>query len=770
MMNRTSAAINNGTPEGLFSQDQTPIPLEGVKIECQLIGLAVEMVVIQRYLNIEDKPIEATYLFPLPEEASVCGFNIRIGDRTIRGEIEEREKAFEIYDDAIAQGHGAFLFDQERPNIFQVSVGNVLPGQIVDVEIRMIYEARYNKNSVRMMIPTTVSPRYVPDHATVEQLREFERISPPYQLEVPYGLTIQVDAKMHSPIRAIESPSHTVRTEMNGSRASVTLSQGKTAMDRDFILLLESADERQAGAFVSERNGMDHIMMELYPKLQEDKEPKGRDVIFLIDCSGSMMGDSIEQARRALDLCVRTLREGDLFQIVRFGSKYEFLSEELLIFSQKTLDETANTVSSMEADLGGTEILEPFQEILRRRGKKHFDLILLTDGEVFNEDEILSLARKNRNHCRIFSFGIGAGSSEFLVRGLAREGRGQAEFIFPGERIEEKVLRQFTRIDSPAVEEIRIDWGDVKVDSAPGDIPPIFSGDSFILTGRIEKGQSFSGGEVIKIKVKVPSSEETWSVNVDRVEDNEKIIPLIWARKKIRDLEESYGTPRASQQARKRNTDKNLLLEVSRDYQVLSSLTSFIALEERLPVDQTDEPAVYRQVPVAITKGWHGLNSLLAGGLSTVSGGYDPDAVYEPKMYIKEAFHSVSSKFSSRDSALGKLPVEDTQLPVTYLDVLGTQNADGSFPLTETLARYCGSSLAKMKRKSKKSKSKDKKEAESIWASLQFLISITSREGDSLDVWAAAARKTAGWLKEKGVKMKGEKIEDWVEKRIRGES
>ena len=230
---------------GLLTKNGESVPLQGVMIKGRLQGRAAELVVLQRYRNDESKPIEAVYLFPLPSEAAVTGLEVRVGDRTLKAGIEEREKAFERYDDALREGHGAMLLDQERPNVFQVSVGSILPGQTVLVEIRLALLADSWERGVRLMIPSTIAPRYTPSSLPPDVIREIERTTPPYALEVPFGMSVEIEAEMASAIRVVESPSHPVRAEIDGPRARVMFSRGEEAMDRDFVLTVETAEPHQ---------------------------------------------------------------------------------------------------------------------------------------------------------------------------------------------------------------------------------------------------------------------------------------------------------------------------------------------------------------------------------------------------------------------------------------------------------------------------------------------------------------------------------------------
>jgi Ca-activated chloride channel family protein len=758
---RSEAARDQTEPAGLLSREGRPVPLEGVRITMKLRGLAAEMTVNQRFVNHEESPIEATYLFPLPEDASVCGFTVRTGERTIEGTVEERDKAFEIYDDAMAEGDGAFLLDQERPNVFHLSVGNVLPGQVVDVQIRLVSQVRYDSNFVRLMIPTTISPRYTPGDLPEEQRREIERITPPYAFDVPYGFSLEIDALLHSGITAVESPSHPIRSQVNDNTCRITLGQEEAALDRDVVVLLETDRGREAGAMVATRHGRDHVLLELYPRLEQESERKPRNVLFLVDCSGSMMGTSMEQAKRALDLCIRTLHEGDTFQIVSFGSTYQFMFRQTMEFSQKSLDRAATLISKMDADLGGTEILEPIKHITKELGEGTLDVVLLTDGQVANEAQVLAHVRKYKGRCRFFTFGIGAGSSEFLVKGLARESGGISEFIYPGERIEEKVLRQFARIDSPAVENVSIDWGGLKPEMAPKEIPPVYQGDALTVAARFEEGFQLPEDTRFTLKGKTASGPVSWSVAVSRVADDEAI-PLLWARNRIRNLEGDFGAPRGSLQKRKRNRSLQELVDLSREYGILSSETSFVGVEERTEDEKSDQTAELRRVPVAVTTGWHGIDMVGA------SAGLLANMMHIPKSRFA-SLGSINLEASgdlmdircegpapsaSDYDAFEVSPLERAQ-EIKFanmggidqlFEILRRQNADGSFPLSEIVIQYCGNELASLVETAQALEKKILARVEILLGTLWVLKILTSRERDSKDLWKAAAHKAVEWL------------------------
>ncbi|MEM7356658.1 MAG: VIT domain-containing protein, partial [Acidobacteriota bacterium] len=542
---------------GLFADDQE-VPLEGIRIAACLTDSASEVTITQRYRNRETVPVEAVYVFPLPEEAAVCGFAALLDERTLTGHVEERDKAFETYDDAMAEGHGAFLLDQERPNVFTASVGNLRPGESVEIEIRYVALASTEGEAIRLLIPTTVSPRYVPrDQPPEVGQPDGERVNPPRWLTVPYGLTLEVEVEMPGGLRAVESPSHPVRTTMGEKGAKVELSQAEAALDRDFVLLVETAEPHRPGArMAQDDDGTPVCCLSFLP--DPEAEDRRSEVLFLLDCSGSMQGDSIDQARRALALCIRALSAGDTFNIVRFGSRHEALWHTPKPFNQRTLEAATRYVERADADLNGTEMLAPLESLLQPAPdpERRRQVLLLTDGQVANESQIIRLARQHAETTRLFTFGIGAGVSEYLLRELARVSRGAAEFIYPGERIEPKVLRMFGRVRTPALADVQVDWGGLRVEQAPAEIPPIFAGDRLTIFGRMEAGTADH--------VTLTAGDRQWRVDLDlATAEQGGPLPLLWARQRIRDIENNGAARRGSaQRQRQRQRDEKRLVEL----------------------------------------------------------------------------------------------------------------------------------------------------------------------------------------------------------------
>ena len=703
----------------------TPVPLEGVAVHARLVGAATEVSVTQRYTNLEARPIEAVYVFPLPTDAAVCGFAAEVDGRRIEGRVEERDKAFEIYDDAMADGHGAFLLDQERPNIFTASIGNLRPGATVAVQIRYVAQCALEGDALRFMLPTTVSPRYVPAPEGPEVGQpDHERIDPERHLHVPYGLTLQVDVESAAAPRRIESPSHPIRTTFDGAKTTVELGQELVALDRDFVLLVELAEARTPTAIVArDADGSRYVQVQFIPTFAATQS--GNEVVFVVDCSGSMGGDSIAQAKRALELCIRALSESDTFEIVRFGSHHDALFSGARALDATTLAQAVAHIAATDANMGGTEILQPLQAILARPvdAQRPRQVLLLTDGQVSNEAQVIELAQAHADKARIFTFGIGAGVSEHLVKELARATRGQVEMIHPGERIEPKVLRHFGRLRTPVLSDVRVDWGGLEVEAAPRVAPPVFQGELLTVFAKVLGGASTT--------VTLKAGSHSWSVPLDLERASTGgPIPKLWARAAIHDLERDEGRHGSSQQrpGRDRAAEKvKHLVDIGKAHGLLSSATSYVAVEVRSDADKTTGPAELRKVPVALTAGWGGHRSTTfaaSGGAGMpqpmmkrmAARGAMPAPPPAPKAasgFVARAVSAIAGAFDGRyerasatrsqrrlspGATFDRMDDEADDMPPgsasdLLYDVLLTQAPDGSFPLSGHLVSWLGPKL-----------------------------------------------------------------------------
>ena len=763
---------------GLVAGDRRQIPLEGLAKEARLAELATEVTVAQRYRNREPVPVEAVYVFPLEEGAAVCAFEARIGDHVVRGRVAEREKAFEIYDDAMAEGHGAFLLDQERPDVFTASVGNLRPGESVEIRITYVALARHEGSDLRLTIPGTVSPRYVPADVGPEVGQpDAERVNPERWLSVPYGLELRVDVETASAVRRVESPSHPVSVETREKGAVVTLARERAALDRDFVLLVATAEPHRPSVRVAGGADGDRFCQLTFLPDLSNHQASGSEVLFLLDCSGSMIGDSIDQARRALALSIRALEEGDTFNVVRFGSKWKSLWRRPRPFDERTLEEATAYIENAEADLGGTEIMAPLRRLLELRAdpERRRQILLLTDGEVTNEREIVHLAEEHASTSRIFTFGIGAGSSEYLVRELARVSRGAAEMIFPGERIEPKVLRMFGRVRNPALDEPAIDWGGLEVEQAPTRTPPVFAGDTLTVFGRVVGGESD--------RVVLRAGDESWELALDLDTAREGgPVPALWARELLRELERGTRPRRGSAQRRREVEERRRrrLVELGERYGLLSSATSYVAVEERSEGERSESPAELRKIPIALTVGWGGIGGRLtathtggggafapmsspmsqadlqapvasapkaaspaislADGVEYLASGMMGDLFGKVKnLVIDRQAKSAEPRRTGRQRATKRRPSTRRDTDRLYA-LLMTQKADGSFRMSPTLEKWLGSNrLAAIE-------DAVTRHGEAVVATAVVIGLLGRDEASREDQWRPAIAKARKWL------------------------
>jgi Ca-activated chloride channel family protein len=594
---------------GLQSARETDrIALRGVRIRARVAGMSVKATVEQTFVNLEAEAIEALYTFPLSEGAAVCGFEVVFFDKVFTGVVEETDRAIRQYDDAIAEGHGAYLLEQHRPDVFSVRVGNLKPRQAVTVRLTYVSDLVAVDRSIRLAFPTTIAPRYVTASGEMDPIDaaiEGDALNPPHVLSVPYGLSMEVEIDLGKGLTEVTSPSRRVLVSRGDARGAwvVGFAGGMAEMDRDVVLELAMAREQEPFALAAtSAAGERFVAVNLLPEFEEDvaegSPAAARETVFLLDCSGSMTGQPIEQATAALECCLRCMSAGDTFNVCRFGSRFELLSPKSLVYSAQTLKK-ATLFINQRADLGGTELFAPLEEILRHRpaiGEVR-NIVLLTDGQVTNEPAVIALAKSGRAHNRIFTFGIGAASSAFLVNGLARVTGGAAEFIAPGERIEDKVLRAFGRLASPPVSDVEIDWGDADAQVTPRFLPPLFDGDALRVFARLP-------GRVpatVTLRCNTAAGPRSWTVPVREGADPAGVLPSLWARSMIRTIEEEDGVQETASISGP-SVDRSRLVELSKRYGLLCGLTSFVAIEHRSLEDRNQGRPALRRVPVVVAE------------------------------------------------------------------------------------------------------------------------------------------------------------------------
>lgn len=594
-------------PAGLMTNSGLQIPLQGVEITGELLGGHARVRVRQRYRNNEPTPVEAIYTFPLPSDATLSAFSMTCAGRRVEGIVKEREEAFQTYDDALAAGHGAALLDQERSNVFTAQVGNLLPSEETLIEVEFLQAVTAEEGCVRWMLPTLVAPRYIPgatsgdrtSHGTAEptsSVPDADRISPPIG-QVNYGLRMDLLVDLGREV-VVESPSHAITlTRESPTRTRVSFSRGEVALDRDLVLSLRSPDTSAVFTpLVTHRQGdkPGTFALTVVPDLlsHATATPK-QEVIFLVDVSGSMDGDSLPQAKAALRLCLRHLREGDRFNVIAFESSYHSFQPQPVPFTQRMLEDADRWVSALQAS-GGTELLGPME--FAARTAPDGVLVLLTDGQVGNEEQILRAVLAERKTARVYSFGIGTNVSDALLRDLAKQTGGDVEFIHPGERIDEKVVAQFSRALAPRVTELQATFEGVEgVELAPAELPTMVDGIPWTLMGR------YPAPGFGKVTLRGRSGREPFalSVNVHFPSDSDRpAVEKLWAAERIKGWQDASLTGRRAESMKKR------IVELAVAHQIVTRYTSFVVVEQRTSERRTSGQPETRVVPVNAPAGW----------------------------------------------------------------------------------------------------------------------------------------------------------------------
>jgi Ca-activated chloride channel family protein len=482
--------------------------------------------------------------------------------------------------------------------------------------------------------------------------------------------------------------------------ATVTLSQQDAALDRDVILLIGLADASQPH-IVLERDDEGRVAVAVTMRPTSSIELAAADVVFVVDRSGSMQGSSIEQVRNALQLCLRSLVAGSSFNIVGFGSRFEALFDGSRSYDERSLATASQHVDGMDASLGGTEILPALEFVLGqpRSSERPLQVVVLTDGEVTNTDAVIDLVRRHASRARVFTFGIGRAASQHLVTSLARAGRGAAEFVHPGERLEAKIVRQFARILSPALTDIRLEWAGVRATSVLEVFPPVFANEPVRAYAWLDE---LSAGRVT-LHANSPTGPLAWSLDVDpQAVTSGRLVGTLAARARIRELEEGgQWTPSRGSRQRERRDERvvSAIVQLATRYELASRETSWVVVEKREVA--TGEPAVLRRVPVAIASGWGGVDNLvLAQRMGRQMNMMDGAAVSALGSMRLGSLPSVSSAFSRLVEGL--LPSRGTSVTEQIVGyeargservfdrVVALQRADGSWELDEALLFACG--------------------------------------------------------------------------------
>ena len=539
--------------------DLNNLALKKVKITGNVIGKFGSFEIEQIYKNNTKNVLEVGYTFPIVETATVVGFEINVGDKVLNGKCKEKEKAKKEYQSNIVKGNSAYLMEQETDNIFKISVGKVDKDEEVKIKIHYIDKFEIIDNTIQILIPTLVTPKY---KSNITNKLEYGKV------DYTVDFNINIDKTINR--KSISCPSHEIKVIDDGKTERVEVLDYD--LSKDFKLNIELKNELSSNAITSKaRDGKDMIYLSFMPEILDSYEDSEKEYIFLIDVSGSMAGEKLEATKRAVIECLKQLDVGDKFNIIAFESRFEAMNGESIEYNEENLKRAIKYIKGL-AELGGTEILNPIKYALYEKNIEKV-ILLFTDGQVGNEKEIIQYVKENINRSRIFPFGIDTNVNSSFIRQLAKVGNGKAELIQPGEKIDDKIIRTFARIQTPLLENLEVDYGTNKVIDEIREEGNLFNYEFFNVFAKIEKLE-----DNIQLKGKILDKEYTWKIKKEIINTTTVDLEILFAKQEIERLYEYINN---TYEEEKIENYKKMVIELSEKYNINSKYTSFITVYER---------------------------------------------------------------------------------------------------------------------------------------------------------------------------------------------
>jgi Ca-activated chloride channel homolog len=642
------------TGVGTLATERGNLPLEAVDVAADVAGLLARVVVTQTFSNPHLEPLEATYIFPLPDRAAVTAFRMEVGGRVVEGVLEERAKARADYDRAVGEGRRASIAEEERPGVFTMRVGNLMPGERASVRLALAGPLPYADGEATFRFPLVVAPRYVPGvplpgepagdgtALDTDAVPDASRITPPVLLPgFPNPIRLSITARVDPaglPLTGLRSSLHAlVEEEQDGIRV-VRTRPGERA-NRDFVLRLAigaGAVATSLATVADDQGDQGTFALTLVPPATAAVD-RPRDAVFVLDRSGSMAGWKMVAARRALARMVDTLAEGDRFAVLAFDDVVDTSAGPgLRPASDRNRFQAVEYLARVDAR-GGTEMAEPLRQALdlltgdgapeeattdrEARGvrggafgppeqtssTRERVLVLVTDGQVANSQQLLRLVAERVQGVRVFTVGVDTAVNAAFLRQLAGLGGGACELVESEDRLDVVMDRIHRRIATPVLTDLRVEAGDLAIyaDSvAPGRLPDLFAGAPLVIGGR---WRGRPGGSVT-VRGREPSGRP-WEARVPATAGANPVLTAVWARARLRDLEDAWAVGRG--------TDPELeqrIVRTSLEYGVLCRFTAFVAVDAAV-VNQGGR--VRRLVqPVDAPDGWDMFAGQAAGPMA----------------------------------------------------------------------------------------------------------------------------------------------------------
>ena len=592
----TMANPNPKTSGGRLVTPQGTLPLVGTTIDAQARGGLCRVVLRQRFCNPHQEPLSVTYSLPVPEDAAVSGFSFTLGNRRIVGEIDRKASARQRFEDAILEGRTAALLDEERSTVFSQEIGNIPPGADLDVEIEIDQRLRWlEEGQWELRIPTTVAPRYlgaegrVPDADAIHQ--EVVDGSTGIQLSLVLAVLDALEAG-----RGPSSPSHRIVTTSSGEGVRVGFAEETAPLDRDVVVRWQASGQ-QVGAQLTLADaasvpGRSFGLLTLVPpSLSASKQPVARDLVLLLDTSGSMSGAPLAQAKRVASTLVASLTKRDTLEMVQFSWSANRWNKKPVRMDKQGRQDALAWIKKLSAS-GGTEMRDGILAALQGvNADSQRQVVLVTDGLIGFEREIVStILRKLPAGSRVHSVGVGSGVNRTLTAGASRAGKGIEVILGIGEDAEPAAARLDARTKAPVVVDLAIE-GSALLQHVPARLPDLFQGAPACIGLELAP----AGG---KLRIKGRTADGPWSTTLDvppAPNHGSLAVAKLFGRERVNDLEMNIAAGESG------NWDKEIE-RVGLVFQVATRMTSWVAIDEQVSVDP-DAPTRRQKVPQQLPHG-----------------------------------------------------------------------------------------------------------------------------------------------------------------------
>ncbi len=573
----------------LESVDGAEIVLESVDIQANLQGLVSEVTVTQIYRNLQDINIEAVYTFPLPLDAVLLDLSLELNGKKLRGTVKRNDEAEENYEDAMVDGDSAVLLKKSKLDLFTINVGNILPSERVTVQFKYAQLHHWQGDSLRFHLPTTIAPRY----GDPVGLAEHE--VPEYALSVDRGFSLTFHIEGELVLANCECPSHSEHISESTKKGvrKFVLSGGNALMDRDFILVIKQSSQSVLDGLYAQDNEEYVALASFHPVLPEIFTESARCVKLVIDCSGSMSGDSINQAKDALHKILSLFRANDYFNLITFGSNYNLLFPEPVPANENNIKRASRFVDRIDADMGGTEIGAALEAAYQCGSIKELpsDLLLITDGHIWDDDRVIAAAQQSGH--RIFSVGVGSAVSDGFVRSISELTSGACEMVSPRENMSERIVRHFRRIHAPRSSSVWIEWAEKPIRQIPGKLETVYAGDTLHVFAWFSNPPGGNSRLVVELEGGHTVTQEVhFSTKPQHSENLINILPRVAAHTRLQTMD---GAEPA---------------QMAVDYQLVTEHTSYVLVVVRSEGEKLETLPVLQKVDHALAAGYGGIGTV----------------------------------------------------------------------------------------------------------------------------------------------------------------